>query len=235
MTEIKELTDTSLVSEEFLRGEEELSHEDLDPYLKNTGIEIDLNPLREKIQNDVYDSDDQERGDSTIDGEVAETVHRTIDLTRREAATDGIWHYLTVVEFPEFVRYRWEGDDMRGKFLDGGEDIYSNALHRLWWIAEISREEDDYTRTSEIFEMQELTNDVADRWFARYKPVTWACVDELKPSVVEDFAPANSDIVARATTRLNEKLTVALVEGLTYEEAVELVKEARSDAIEELS
>ena len=235
MTELKELTDTSLVSEEFLRGEEELTREELEPYLENTGIEVDLSPIREKIQNDVYDSDEHERGDSTIDGEVAETVHRTIDLTRRDAATDGIWHYLTVVEFPDFVRYRWEGDDMRGKFLDGGEDIYSNALHRLWWIAEITRDGDDYTRTSEIFEMQELTNDVADRWFARYKPVTWACVDELKPSAVEDFDPANSDIVAKATTRLNEKLTVSLVEGLTYEEAVDLVKEVRSDAIEELS
>ena len=234
MTELKDLTDTSLVTEEFVRGEEELTRDDLDPYLESTGIEVDLGPIREKIENEVYDSDEYEEGGSDIDGEVAETIRRTLDLTRREAATDGIWHYLTVVKFPDFVRYRWKGDDVRGKFLDGGEDIYSNAIHRLWWIAEITRDGDDYTRTGEIFEMQELANDVADRWYARYKPITWACVDELKPSAVEEFAPANSAIVSRATTRLNEKLTVALVEGLTYEEAVDLVIEVRSSAIEEL-
>jgi hypothetical protein len=235
MTELKELTDTSLVSEEFLRKEEELTREELEPYLESTGIEVDLDPIREKIQNDVYESEKHGKGDSTIDGEVAETVRRTIDLTRREAAIDGIWHYLTVVEFPEFVRYRWESDDMRGKFLDGGEDIYSNALHRLWWIAEITREEDDYTRTSEIFEMQELANDVADRWYARYKPITWACVDELKRSIVNEYEPQSSKIVSKATTQLNEKLTVSLAEGLTYDESVNLVREVRSDAVTELS
>jgi len=101
-----------------------------------------------------------------------------------------------VLEFPEFVRYRWQGDDLRGKSLDGGEDIYSNALHRLWWIAEITRDGDDYTQTEEMFEMQELANDVADRWFARYEPMTWACVDELNSSVVDEFEPQSSKLVS---------------------------------------
>jgi len=235
MTELQELTDTSLVSDEFLRGEEELTREDLEPYLQRTHIEVDLDPIREKFRNDVYDSDEYGKGDSGIDGEVAETVRRTLDISRREASIDGVWYYLTVLEFPEFVRYRWQGDDLRGKSLDGGEDIYSNALHRLWWIAEITRDGDDYTQTEEMFEMQELANDVADRWFARYEPMTWACVDELNSSVVDEFEPQSSKLVSRATTRLNEKLNVVLAEGLSYEEAVELVEEARSEALEELS
>lgn len=233
MTEIKELTDTSLVSDEFLRGEEELTRDDLEPYLNKTQIEVDLDPIREKIQEDVYDN--YNKGNSEIDGEVAETIRKSLDLTRREASVDGIWHYLTVLVFPDFVRYRWEGDDLRGKFLDGGEDIYSNALHRLWWIAEITRDGEDFTRTNEIFEMQELANDIADRWYARYKPITWACVDELKPSVVNQYEPQSSKIVSKATTRLNEKLTVSLAEGLDYDEAVDRVREARSGAVTELS
>lgn len=235
MTRLQRLNEGGhgLIGDEFLAGEEELDENDLGPYLTDTGIQVDLEPLRQKIGNDVFNGDDYEPGDAEIDKEVAPTVHRSIDITRRQAAIEGIWHYLTVLEFSEFVRYRWESG-LREKFFAGGEDIYSNALHRLWWIAEITEDNGDYSRTGEIFEMQELANDVADRWFARYQPVTFACVDVLKKAQIDELDPSNSDIVSKTTTRLREELTVVCAEGLSHEEAIKLVQELRDETVRDL-
>lgn len=236
MTELQRLNEGShgLLGEDFFTGKAKITADDLGPYLNRTGIQVDLEPLRRKIQNDVYDNSSYQPTDPKIDQEIAPTVHKTIDINRREAAIKEIWHYLTVLEFPKFVQYRWDSK-LREKFLGGGEDIYSNALHRLWWIAEITEEDGDYSRTRDIFEMQELANDVADRWFARYQPVTYACVDVLNPEEVNQFAPANSDIVSKTTTRLREELTVVCAEGLNYEEAKETIKKLRGDIVTELS
>ncbi|EJN57551.1 hypothetical protein HSB1_39120 [Halogranum salarium B-1] len=222
-----------LVSEAFLNDEATLTEEDLGPYLQHTGIEVDLTPLTDEIERIKRD---HEANDAKIDQRLAPEIHQALDLSRREASIDGIWHYLTIIEYPEFVHHRWKGtSDIRGKFLDGGTNIYSNALHRLWWIAEITCEGDDYHRTREIFEMQELANDIADRWFARYQPVTYACVDVLKKEEIEDFAPANTKIVSNATKELRERLSVTCAEGLTYEDAKALVKEIRTNTVDDLS
>ncbi len=234
MTELMELNEggQALISEEFLEGEAELTEDDLGPYLSHTGIEVDLEPLDEAVEEVLEDTEIET---AKIDQKLAPTVHETLDLTRREAAIEGIWHYLTVVEYPELVRCRWgHVSNVREKFLKGGEDIYSNAIHRLWWIAEITRNGDDYSRTEEIFEMQELANDVADRWFARHQPITYACVDMLKKSRIDDLEPSNSKIVSKTTTRLREKLTVVCAEGLDYPKAVELVTEIRDEVVEEI-
>jgi len=234
MTELMEMDEggQALISEEFLNGETELTEDDLGPYLSHTGIEVDLTPLDEAAENIRAEF---EQGDAKIDQALAPTVHETLDLSRREAAITGIWHYLTVIEYPELVRHRWgHVNNVREKFLEGGEDIYSNAIHRLWWIAEITRDGDDYSRTEAIFEMQELANDVSDRWFARHQPITHACVDVLQKSEIEDLEPSNSKIVSKTTTQLREKLTVICAEGLDYPKAVELVTQIRDDVVEDL-
>jgi len=233
MTELMELDEggQALVGEAFLSGDEELTEEDLGPYLNHTGIEVDLTPLDEAVQ---AVQEDFEEGDAKIDQALAQTVRETLDLTRRQAAITGIWHYLTVVQYPDLVQHRWgHVSNVREKYLEGGEDIYSNALHRLWWIAEITRKGDDYSRTEEIFEMQELANDVADRWFARYDAITYACVDVLNKDQIEDYDVSNSKIVSETTTRLREKLTVVCAEGLDHPKAVELITEIRDEVVEE--
>lgn len=234
-TELMELDEggQALINEDFLNDDAELTEEDLGPYLNHTGIEVDLAPLDDAVEGIL---EDFEPGNAKIDQALAPTVHQTFDLTRREASITGIWHYLTVVEYPDLVHHRWgHVSNVREKFLEGGEDIYSNAIHRLWWIAEITRDEDDYSRTEEIFEMQELANDVSDRWFARHQPITYACIDVLKKDEIDDFEPSNSAIVSKTTTRLREKLTVVCAEGLNHSKATELVSGIRDEVIRELA
>lgn len=242
-----------LVDESFLAGERELTRDDLLPYLKPLNISVDLGPVDERIEA-IRDDEEINPQSSAIDAELAPTLHRTLDLTRHHAADAGLWHFLCIVRFPDFVHYRWDHvfdrentDNMEEKFLKAGADIYSNALHRLWWAAELTYEtaasgdpEDrDYERTKRALEFQELANDVFDRWFARYRPVSIACVDllchetlnELKDGGEYADPPSNSDIVSDTTTLLREELTVRRVETMEKEDIVETIESLRDDVM----
>lgn len=242
-----------MIDESFLAGDRNLTHQDLKPYLIPLGLSLDLSAVDERI--DEIDRDDEiEPQSSDIDAELAPTLHRSLSLTRNQAADAGLWHYLCVVRFSDFVHYRWDHvynpekpGNMEEKFLKAGADIYSNALHRLWWAAELTYtpadsgdpEDRDYERTKRALEFQELANDVFDRWFARYRPVTIACIDLLCQDALEDLKeegdysdpPSNSDIVSDTTTLLREELTVRRVESMDREDIVETIESLREDVM----
>jgi hypothetical protein len=72
-------------------------------------------------------------------------IHAALRLTRREAADKRIWAYLTVVEFPDYVRWRWSQVEDAPVPLDrfiGHES--ANALAKLWWATELARNGADY-------------------------------------------------------------------------------------------
>ncbi|MEE6211097.1 DUF6339 family protein [Salarchaeum sp. III] len=250
-TEIYHLNSAAqpLVDNAVLSGERTLTESDVRPYLNPIGKAVDLTPIDDRIQ-EIRDDDSIDPHDSEIDAELAPTLHRTLDLTRYEAADAGLWHYLCLVRFPDFVHYRWDHvfdpespGNMEEKFLKAGSDIYSNALHRLWWAAELTYEtgdtddpaDRDYSRTKKVLEFQELANDILDHDFARYIPVTHACADLLCHEALDDVKksgdysdpPSNSHVVSRTTTLLREELTVRRVEMMEPDEIAETVKELR--------
>jgi hypothetical protein len=243
-----------MIDESFLCGNRDLTKDDLGPYLEPLGKSMDLSPIDERIA-EIKEDEDVEPQSSQIDAELASTLHRSLSLSRYEAADAGLWHYLCVVRFPDFVRYRWEHvwdeenpSNMEEKFLKAGADIYSNALHRLWWAAELTYEESesgsvadqDYERTHKVLEFQELANDIFDRWFARYKPVAVACVDLLEPETLEELkedrsypdAPSNSQLISDTTTLLREELTVRRVEAMEEADIHETIRTLREEVMQ---
>jgi hypothetical protein len=110
------------------------------------GRTVSLDPLRGVIQAAMNKPGKPEKSDPWL----APRVHATLRLTRREAADKRIWNYLSVVEFPEYVRWRFRDEDKpdvpvpADRFL--GEDS-KNALARLWWAAELTRNGSDYSPT----------------------------------------------------------------------------------------
>lgn len=111
------------------------------------GRTVDLEPLRVVIEEAMRRFP---RNSTESDPWLGPRVHATLRLTRREAADKRIWSYLAVVEFPGYVRWRWLGQEGTEdvvpveRFL--GEDS-RNALARLWWAAELTRNGKDYTPT----------------------------------------------------------------------------------------
>jgi hypothetical protein len=243
-----------MIDESFLRGDRDLTKDDLGPYLEPLGKSMDLSPIDDRIA-EIEADEEVEPQRSQIDAELAPTLHRTLSLSRYEAADAGLWHYLCIVRFTDFVRYRWEDvwdpekpSNLEEKFLAAGADIYSNALHRLWWAAELTYEEAesgsvtdrDYDRTRRVLEFQELANDIFDRWFARYKPVAVACVDLLEPETLDELkaegsypdAPSNSQLISDTTTLLREELTVRRVEAMDDEDIRETIRTLREEVMQ---
>lgn len=224
-TTLKRLSEDGqrLVGEQFLKGEVTLSRAEVEPFVEPlpSGVTADLDALDRTVETVV---EEHSRFATSMDGALAADVHRYIDISRRVAGDPGLWHWLAVARYPDFVRYRWEYNSeeaMREKFLGAGSDLYSNAIHRLWWIAELTRNEDDYSLTHDVFSNQTMVNKVFDRWFARYQPAVVAVCDELsdEPSWVID----------EATRRFNHALTNIQLEGLTEPEARDLMYRIISD------
>jgi hypothetical protein len=172
MTQLRELTKTGRqeVKKAIQQGDPvtEVSNSTLHEHSHEIeGATADLDTLQRKLDDIVKKYDDN---DHNIDKAAARHVHECIDISRRTAARVGLWHWLAVSEFPEFVYHRWPDADDEEKFLDGGTDIYSNAIHQLWWGAELTREGDDYTTTEQMFGQGRLANDVLDSWSSRYAP-----------------------------------------------------------------
>ncbi len=212
-----------LVGPAFLEGEITLESEGLDDYVEPLPGEptANLQAIDDAIETVIAE---YPQYDTSMDKALAEKIHTNLDITRRTAGDPGLWHWLAVVRYPEFVRHRWEyrsEEAMREKFLGAGSDLYSNAIHRLWWIAELTADDDDYTVTRTVFSNQTMVNKVFDRWFARYQPAVVAMCDEL--------ADEPSRVIDETTRRFNHTLTNVQLEGLSESDARELIQNIVSE------
>jgi hypothetical protein len=209
-TTLRRLTEDGrrLLGEPFLRGEHEIAETVLAAHVEEVpgAPAVDLRPLDEAVAEVIAEYD---RYDSGMDSVLVAEVRRHVDVDRRTAADPGLWHWLAAVRYPEYVRHRWQFKSetaMREKFLGAGTDLYSNAFHRYWWIAELTRDGRDYELPRAVFGDQTMVNKVFDRWFARYRPAAISLCRELleePPWVVEE-----------TTTKFNHALTNVQLEAL---------------------
>ena len=127
-------------------------------------------------------------------------IHSTLRLTRREAADKRLWEYLTVIEFPNYVRWRWADEESDSpvtldRFL--GEDS-KNAIARLWWASELTRNGFDYSRTEKALDISRFSVS----WFKlnvlHHRPAALASVDFLATFGVNGATSAQGQIMAKA-------------------------------------
>jgi len=159
----------------FLEGQAGV---DVKEHTKDFHREVDLEPLRRILEEAKIKFDGRPVEDS--DAWLAPRVHATLRLTRREAADMELWSYLAMIEFPEYVRWRWGTPAPLGRFV-GSET--NQALARLWWGAELTRNGSDYSAVEKAFEAQDIPN----TWFRldafHHRPAALAALrvmDDLK-------------------------------------------------------
>jgi hypothetical protein len=193
-----------LVTEDLMTGETERYAESrLSEYRTDTGKTVNLGALRQVIDYVMHESDEFEEGDESIDAAVGPAVREFVDLSLRDAGDPRIWHYLAIAEFPEFVRYRWPRHatgrthkSMKEKFLGSTQDLYTNAFSRLWFMAEFSREGDDYSETEGVLSQAYRSNRIFDRMDLR-RPRTGRALSKIantepEETVLEETAKAVS-------------------------------------------
>lgn len=189
-----------LVTEDLMRGEiDRYPDAKLEEYRTDTGLTANLGALGQVLDFVVGPESDFEPGDEAIDAAVAPAVREFVDIPLREAGDKRIWHYLAIGWRPDFVRFRWPRDgphrshtSMTEKFLGSTQDLYTNAFSRLWFMAEFSRDGDDYSETEALLEEAYKSNRIFDRMdLRRYRTgraLTHVANREPDAGVLEDTA-----------------------------------------------
>jgi hypothetical protein len=140
----------SLLTDDFRLG---ISNPDLTDYLSPLALDrnLDLVTVKallertiEKFREDPAHSDEW----------LAPRFHAALRLRRTEAGDTGLWRWLGVVVFDDYVRWRFSAVPLK-RFVGGDRD---HALSRLWWGAELFRNGGDYGPVTRAFSMQDIPN-----------------------------------------------------------------------------
>ena len=191
-------------------------------------IEQYIEPLEKSFELDELDEflsnvkDKYEMFDVEIDQTVGPKLHKILPLTRRQAADPGLWHYLTVVFQPDFVRHRWEFNNysyMKKRFLGNVRSWDTNTFSRLWWAAELTKiknNSEPYESTKTLLGRQSFTRALFDREYSWYKPANSAFISVLK----DEKKPVYEEV----SKRLNKALSTIKLETLDQGEIEYMIK-----------
>src|SRR5215211_8665819 len=208
----------ALVDETFLTSPNARVHPS-PGVLEDVDVQLDLEPVQRLLQRVIQSFEQGNRG---IDAYAAPLLHHALGIPRRVARDRGVWHYLSVVAFPEFVRHRWlrgsDGRWFRDRFLGIHQQ---NTFSRLWWAAELSRNGEDYSLATRIFDSG--LERVFDRAFSWHAPMLRAFVSVM--------ADSSGESVDRVASDLNYALTTVAVEVLDERESERLIRDIQRQVL----
>ena len=160
--------------------------------------------------------------DPSMDPDLSSSIHRALPLTRREASDIGVFRFLAVIRYPQLVRHRWEYRSfatMQSRFWAAGTRHDANSFSRWWWIAELTRDADDYSLTRAVLSRSALATFVFSRGLALHRPAVSA--------VAAVLAEAPSPLVEPTLRNLGSLLSVRVLEAMSEAELAPLVHQAR--------
>ncbi|MCS3782677.1 DUF6339 family protein [Salinibacter ruber] len=159
------------LDERFLMGERGVETSQFLSDLPRDGSSIKIDPLEDVLSKA---SDKFENNPTASDAWIAPRLHSVLRLRRREVADEGVWNYLAVDAFPDYVRWRWKkrGGDMPAtkRFVGPRRE---QAFARLWWWAELTWNGDSYKATRKIFQSTDMVKFANYRYF-RIRPAAIA-------------------------------------------------------------
>lgn len=162
---------------------------------------------------------------------LAPRVHATLRLTRRQAAEKTIWYWLNIVAKPDYVRWRFQKEGQAvplDRFL--GEDS-KNAIGRLWWAAELTRNGPDYSETVQIPSRFFVSWQHLDAMHNRAAAIA-VCRFSRQYNDGTGLSDVQSQLLAKA---FNFRLSTLLLDALAPEPALDMtaIKEWCQEPIDE--
>lgn len=223
MDELRRLRSGFQLNERFMRGEEPLPEDIRTDFVREIERDISLTELDGAVENLIEQTPAQ---GNEIDRMAAPAIHEALPLTRREAADMGIWRYLSIVRYPEFVRHRWgTSGEMRRRFI-GSSRWNSNTFSRLWWGAELTHDEErKYELTRKLFTSQHVERTPFERLFGHH--------DDTAAAFIEVFHDDSQEVVSKAAKRFNQRLTTVRVEAIDRDRIERLLREIRTEVVQE--
>ncbi|MFI6451920.1 DUF6339 family protein [Streptosporangium amethystogenes] len=135
---------------------------------------------------------------SKADAWLAPRLHAMLRLTRREAADSRLWNFLCLRLAPDYVFWRhlrWP--TVKKPVPEVSSARYHGAFHvqafaRLWWVAELFRDGDDYKPVEVACGNQDMLNTVLRLEVIHHRPTAQAIVQLLRRQVVHTGREVNA-------------------------------------------
>lgn len=208
-----------LLDEHFRSGESPSI--DVGPHEYDLSWERDIEPLEYVIDEAMRKfRSTPDKSDTWL----APRVHASLRLTRRQAAEKTIWYWLNIVGKPDYVRWRFGGNETEAQVvaLDRfmGEDS-KNAIGRLWWAAEMTRNGPSYSETEQILK--------TSRFFTSWQPLDAMHNRSAAIAVcrfVREFNQGKGltdTQSARLAKAFNFRLSTLLLDALAPEPALDMI------------
>lgn len=177
----------------------------LDVFTRPADRQISLGALDAVITHGMerFGSLPRQRRNET-DAWFAPRLHSALRLFRREAADVGVWHYLTLSRYREYVLWRWA--DSSGLVTEErvlGNDR-RNAIAHLWWAAELSRNGHDYGPVEKACQMQEALVTLTEILASSNRAAAQAFIRFVFPSGGKPRPASDIKVIRRA---LNHSLS----------------------------
>lgn len=134
--------------------------------------------------------------DMELDAMMVVELHKALPISRRQATDQNMWAWLGVMHSPDFVARRWPTDQKSGfrsvhRFMGQPK---RQTFSRMWWAAELSRSQNDYSLTNKMFSLpdfQQVYEDLFGRRFSHHRETLELFVDHvdgMKRSKMQQFA-----------------------------------------------
>ncbi len=213
-----------------LKDGKEVGEEELKENSMGTDIEIDMEEFDQIVDDAIEYIENEAANSSDVDKKLAPKLHQLIDISKREAGDRGIWHYLAIRR-ADFIQARWD-DPGKNHFL-GARKWKDNGFARLWWAAEMSEQEGDYSYTRKILKKQDLAVATLDRLFSNHKDTLHIYVDKIY-SELEDWDLRDGKLWRKSAIKVNSSLSIMVLEDCSREEIEKIVDKAIENSKKEL-
>ena len=223
---------------EFLAGQKEINLSDYSmPFDRDVNLEH-LENIINKAMTKFGDPQTSVTGTAAAaksDRWLAPRVHCSLRLTRREAALHGVWDWLALDPFNNYVRWRWGAGD--GKVASDrfvSRDVRKHAIKRLWWGAELTRNGGDYSATDLLFTSTDVPNSWLNQHLFRHRPTAIASL-RLLSTLNDDGSFASSDRQRDLIKAMNAAITTTMLDAVAHSKSVDsdTVDQWRHEPIDE--
>lgn len=140
---------------------------------------------------------------TTLDQWLAPRIHSALRISRRLAGDMGFWTWMVLEVGREYTWRRWKEKDRPTMYRYTG-DFKRNALARLWWFAEMSRNGQDYSPIRNVLRDPSTAQYAMELRYSMYRPAVIAfgevaAGEELGFAALKDLSKrANAYLSLRA-------------------------------------
>jgi hypothetical protein len=179
----------------------------LDPIA--TDVEVDLRLVKrildrglEKLRSDELELT------KTLDQWLAPRIHSAVRIPRRLAGDMGFWSWMVTEIGREYTWVRWRENKPQPTMYRYTGDFKRNALARLWWFPEMSRNGPDYSPIRRVLRDPSTAQYAMELRYSMYRP---AVIAFGNIAVEEDLGFASlKDLSKRANAYLSLRALEAI-------------------------